>query len=346
MTVSISVFIPVWNDARWLPGAIESVLGQTHKSWELIIGDNASTEDLQAVVDRYRDPRIVYRRWPTHSGIYENFNRTMLLCRFDWVQALGADDRLDPLCLEKIAARIVDMSSRPGRLAMVLTNLQHGVQKVKDVHDGVYSASQWMALVVSAEALPWNIGSVAIAREVLSESGGFFRPEVGLCCDIELVTRVGAYGDVAFIDEPLLHYTTRSDSDRTARFDLNRSRGYRLTTSGAAYLSALQAHEQRREVTSRERDAVYSAVARSHLRRAINHRYLPGGHGRRGALSDLARAFVYSPTTLVEYRSLAIALAALLAPRSVLTWAHARLLRRLAARSVGVGRRQTSNSSH
>jgi glycosyltransferase involved in cell wall biosynthesis len=345
MTVSISVFIPVWNDAKWLPGAIESVLGQSHKSWELIIGDNASTDDLRVVVDRYKDPRIVYWRWPTHTGIYENFNRTMLLCRFDWVQALGADDRLNPLCLEKIAARIVEMSTRTGRLAMVLTNLQlvgedgqpvsrvtyYGVQKVKNVHDGVYSASQWMALVVSAEALPWNIGSVAIAREVLSESGGFFRPEVGLCSDIELVTRVAAYGDVVFIDEPLLHYTTRSDSDRTARFDLNRSRGYRLTTIGAAYLSALQAHEERRVVTPAERDAVYSAVARSHLRRAINHRYLRGGHGRRGAFADLARAFVYSPGMFVSGGSLAIALAALFAPRLLLTWAHARLLKRLAA---------------
>jgi glycosyltransferase involved in cell wall biosynthesis len=53
----ISVAIPVWNDSRWLPGAIESVLAQTYQNWELVIGDNASSEDLAGIVSRYADPR-------------------------------------------------------------------------------------------------------------------------------------------------------------------------------------------------------------------------------------------------------------------------------------------------
>ena len=89
----ISIFIPVWNDARWLPGAIESVLGQTYPHWELIIGDNASDDDLQAIVAGYSDARVRYHRWSTHTPAYENQNRTWTLCRYAWSQLLCADGR-------------------------------------------------------------------------------------------------------------------------------------------------------------------------------------------------------------------------------------------------------------
>jgi glycosyltransferase involved in cell wall biosynthesis len=67
MTARFSVFIPVWNDARWLPGAIESLLAQTHADWELIIGDNASTEDIEGIVAGYADDRIRTTAGPTTS---------------------------------------------------------------------------------------------------------------------------------------------------------------------------------------------------------------------------------------------------------------------------------------
>ena len=94
MTPRFSIFIPVWNGAAWIGGAIESVLAQTYTEWELVIGDNASTDGVATVVGRYTDPRIRLHRWPTHTDLCENFNRTMLLCRSEWVQPLGVDDRL------------------------------------------------------------------------------------------------------------------------------------------------------------------------------------------------------------------------------------------------------------
>src|SRR5215471_5386343 len=99
----ISVFIPVWNEAAWLPRAIESVVQQTYPHWELIIGDNASDDDLAAVAARFPDDRIRYHRWTGHTSIFENFNRTMLLCRNEWVQLLCADDRILPHCLATLA---------------------------------------------------------------------------------------------------------------------------------------------------------------------------------------------------------------------------------------------------
>ncbi|MGZ6296277.1 MAG: glycosyltransferase family 2 protein [Candidatus Limnocylindrales bacterium] len=47
-----SIVIPVYDGARWLPGAIESVLEQTYPDWEVVVGDNASNEELGPIVAR------------------------------------------------------------------------------------------------------------------------------------------------------------------------------------------------------------------------------------------------------------------------------------------------------
>src|SRR6476619_6427407 len=113
-----SVFIPVYNDARWLAGAIDSVLAQTHADWELVIGDNASERDLQSIVAGYSDERIRYHRWDTHVDFVDNHNRTLRLCQYEWLNLLSADDRLHPDCLAKMAARLDELAREGATPAM------------------------------------------------------------------------------------------------------------------------------------------------------------------------------------------------------------------------------------
>ncbi len=329
MTVSFSVFIPVWNDARWLPGAIESVLSQTHPAWELVIGDNASTDDLAAIVDRYRDPRLRYHRWPTHTGIYENQNRTATLCRFEWTQLLCADDRLHPSCLERLAERIERVGEGDVRVVAAIAacrrvdelgrpaQAQYSYQSVVQVPDGLHDGRSWLHYAAQPGIAPWNFGAVALSREALAEMGGMFRPDVGLGSDVEVVMRASAYGRVAYLDEQLLDCTVRGNSDRSVQARRNRERNDPCTPMGAAFLSALRVHEMRRTVGRDERAAIARAIARSHLQRAVLHRY-PGGGGRRAAFVDILRAVRYSPLGMLDPSHLAYAGAALFAPRALI----------------------------
>jgi hypothetical protein len=345
VSAQFSVFIPVWNDQAWLPGAIESVLAQTYPDWELVVGDNASDDDLAALVGRYPDPRVRYHRWPRHVPTYENYNRTMLLTRCDWAQLLCADDRLHPRCLEQMAAVLGAQDSRAERVAMVLTacrrvdehaqpaeGLYYGSNRVQSIPAGRYDAAAWLRAAASPGMPAWNFGSVAISREVIAEMGCFFRPEVGLCSDFDLALRAAAYGDVLFLDEPLLDFTVRAGSDGNARFRRNRERGEARTVIGTAFLSALELHAARRAVDPQERAEVLAAVSRSHLQRAGQHRLLPGGRGRWAALLDVLRAARYSPRTVLEPMSLLTALGAIGAPRPAIAWASRRLRARHAAR--------------
>ena len=354
MRPRFSVFIPVWNDADWLPGAIESVLAQAYPDWELIVGDNASSDDLEAVAARYADPRVRYHRWQTHTDIFENYNRTLMLCRHDWLQLLCADDRLQPGCLERMAERIEAFDQRVGRLAMVVTACRrvdpngrpaeaewyrHG--QVATFHDGRYDARSWLLAMAQPGYLPWNYGSVAINREVLAEAGSFFRPEVGECADAELALRIAAYGDVIYIDEPLLDYTVRGSSDNWSRSLRSLQCAEPLAPIGAAFLPALRAHSARRCVSREEQQAVFGIISRAHLQRALAHRTLPAGRGRLEAARDVLRAVRYDRGVLLSPRHLALSLAVLTAPRRVLDWATTTLTER----RRGLGPRPTASST-
>jgi glycosyltransferase involved in cell wall biosynthesis len=66
--VTVSAIMPTYNTARYLGEAIESILAQTFQDWELIIVDDGSSDDTQAVLARYRDPRIRTFRRETNGG--------------------------------------------------------------------------------------------------------------------------------------------------------------------------------------------------------------------------------------------------------------------------------------
>lgn len=327
LSVRISVCIPVRNDGRWLPSAIESVLAQTYPGWELVISDNASDEDLASIVAAYPDERIRYHRWSDGVGTYENHNRSILLARHAWAQPLGSDDRLHPGCLASIVERIDRLRQDGTEPVAVLTRCRrvdtggspaearyYGSQGMTRVADGLYRGEEWLRIMAAPGAPPWNIGSAAFLVRALADSGGAFRPEIGLSADNELIGRIAAYGAVAYIDEPLLDFTVRSDSDGNRRFLSDRKSGRAGTSMGAALSSALAAHEFHGGVSRSTRAAVRMAVARLHLQRAAQHRILEAGQGRRGALADVVRALRLHPRALASRRGLLTAVGALAAP--------------------------------
>ncbi len=331
MTTRFSVFIPIWNDTRWLPGAIDSLLAQTHQDWELIIGDNVSTDGIEEVISRYDDPRIRHHRWPDHIDYAGNANRTIGLCRFEWLQYLSADDRLLPTCLERMAERVTEAKAAGIDLSLVLTGcgrfdeagrpaeqVYFGSWRLKSLENGIIQPDDFLRSVAAPGAPPWNIGSLAISAEVYRVMGGFFREEIGLTADVEMATRVAAYGPVGYVAEPLLYYTVRADSITLGLSRANLHRKGLLPPVAAALVSALAVHEHRRQVSHSERKYVMAQVADQLVGRALQPRYRAGGHGRVGAIRDIVRATFLDPRWLLSPRQLVRAGAAIVAPSALI----------------------------
>ncbi len=98
-TDSISVVIPSYNCAAYLPEALDSVLTQTRRPLEVIVVDDGSTDRTDRVVERYRDAvRYVGQR---NAGEAAARNTGFELARGKWVAFLDADDVWKPEKLER-----------------------------------------------------------------------------------------------------------------------------------------------------------------------------------------------------------------------------------------------------
>ncbi len=99
----VSLGMPVYNGAKYLELALDSLLGQTFTEFELIICDNASTDATQAICERYsrRDTRIRYERNARNMGASWNFNRVYNLARAPYFKQAAHDDICEPTFLER-----------------------------------------------------------------------------------------------------------------------------------------------------------------------------------------------------------------------------------------------------
>jgi glycosyltransferase involved in cell wall biosynthesis len=104
----VSIGLPVYNGQRYLREALDSILGQTYRDFELIICDNASTDETAAICAGYaaHDSRIRYHRQPHNVGATANFNRTFALARGAYFKWAAHDDVLAPTFLEKCVAAL------------------------------------------------------------------------------------------------------------------------------------------------------------------------------------------------------------------------------------------------
>ena len=105
----ISVLIPTFQYARFLPAAIDSVLAQDFSDFELLIGDDASRDGSADIIRSYadRDPRIRFQIHPKNLGMVANWNWCLGETRGDHVKFLFGDDcLLSPQALGRLSAAL------------------------------------------------------------------------------------------------------------------------------------------------------------------------------------------------------------------------------------------------
>lgn len=102
MNELVSIIMPSYNTAKFISETIESVLAQTYTNWELIIVDDCSTDDTDAVVRPYlADGRIRYIKNEKNSGAAVSRNRALREAKGKWIAFLDSDDLWLPEKLEK-----------------------------------------------------------------------------------------------------------------------------------------------------------------------------------------------------------------------------------------------------
>lgn len=94
--------LPVFNGADYLESAIASLVGQTYDDFELVIGDNASTDATEEICRAFaqKDARVRYLRSEVNRGIAWNWNRLVEAARGEYFRFAAHDDLVAPRYLE------------------------------------------------------------------------------------------------------------------------------------------------------------------------------------------------------------------------------------------------------
>lgn len=114
MPALVSIIMPTYNCGRFIARSVDSVIAQTVTDWELLIVDDCSTDDTDAVLKPYIEkyPSITYHRLPDNRGPAGARNEALALATGKYVAFLDSDDLWDPNKLEKQIAFMQESGAR------------------------------------------------------------------------------------------------------------------------------------------------------------------------------------------------------------------------------------------
>jgi glycosyltransferase involved in cell wall biosynthesis len=114
----ISVCIPCYNGEDFIAGTLESVLQQSLSDFELIVIDDASTDQTVSIVEGFRDPRIRLYKNAHNLGMGQNWNKAVSIVRGKYVKLLCGDDLLSPSCLARQVTALESVANTRAVLAI------------------------------------------------------------------------------------------------------------------------------------------------------------------------------------------------------------------------------------
>ncbi|MBW4440765.1 MAG: glycosyltransferase family 2 protein [Plectolyngbya sp. WJT66-NPBG17] len=193
----ISVCIPTYNRAHFLPFAIDSVFAQTITDWELIVCDDGSQDATPEVMARYTDPRVRYVRHPRNVGKSNNMRSGFEVATGKYFIKFDDDDRLTPEFLEK-TSEILDRDS-----AIDFVGTDHWIidsNNDQEIELTEKNSQKWgrteLAEGISASLLEtvfvrqsFQVGATLFRMQAL-QGVDYMRPNIQNCEDNDLFVRL------------------------------------------------------------------------------------------------------------------------------------------------------------
>jgi glycosyltransferase involved in cell wall biosynthesis len=201
----VSIIIPCYNYAHFLPEALESILAQTYTNWEVLVIDDGSTDATREIVHTFqqKDSRFKYI-YQQNAGQAAARNTGLERARGEYIQFLDADDLIES---EKIKTQVAFLSEKEGK-SLVYSTVRYFVDSRQEEHL-LYSREPdnipWVMVASGSgneiinyflEQNSLELGSILFSRQAIN-SVGFFDKKIRGVEDWDYCTRC-ALADVWF----------------------------------------------------------------------------------------------------------------------------------------------------
>lgn len=213
----VSVVIPTYNNALYIVEAVESVLNQTFKDFEIIVVDDGSKDNTKEVLKPYIDKDLIRYKYQDNQGPGVARNTGILSAKGDYIAFLDSDDTLTKDSLER---RLSLIESEPDLGLVFSDNFGQlkGSEKV-ELYRRIFSKYISRFMVRTSKGIIFNgpikdtsevafyihTITVLVKKQVFQEVG-LFRTDIIRAEDTDMWLRIATKYKIGYIDSPLAQY--------------------------------------------------------------------------------------------------------------------------------------------
>ena len=199
----VSVIIPTYNRSHLVGRAIQSVLNQTFTDFELIIVDDASTDNTKEVVESFNAPRIRYIRHEQNKGGGATRNTGIEAAYGEYIAFLDSDDEWLPRKLEKQLLIFRGYGKANSKKVVYTGILWIDQESGKIIQKGIPIKEGWLFYDLFLDNCIIGGGSTVIVPKECIDKVGFFDERLDSCQDLDMWIRLSECFQFCAIKEPL-----------------------------------------------------------------------------------------------------------------------------------------------
>ncbi|MDZ8135532.1 MAG: glycosyltransferase family A protein [Nostoc sp. DedQUE04] len=225
LKTKVSIVIPTYNRSELLKTSLQSALAQDYPDFQVLVLDNASSDDTEAVVCSFADSRITYIRNETNIGMFRNWQRAIEVNSSPYLALLSDDDILLPnfihesvLALDNhpdagfsvAQAEIIDTNGVPVHMTgrELSDNFPEGsIDGLEFIHQ-IADGRKWILLC----------SAIVFRANALAMVGGIDAPHSKYMFDLNLYLRMAAQFDLFFIAKQLAQVRYHVEQDSQINF--------------------------------------------------------------------------------------------------------------------------------
>lgn len=211
-----SVIIPLYNKAPYVAKAIESVLGQTYRDFEVIVIDDGSIDQSLEVAKTFENKSITIVSQP-NSGVSTARNNGVKLAKYPYICFLDADDWWHPTFLEEMKRLITDFPDAGiyGSGYYIVKNGQERIAPIGVPQGFERGIIDYCEVYAKTLCMPLTSISVAIPKHIFDEEEGF-KSKLKLGEDFDLWIRIILKHKAILVNKPLAYYNQDVDVNNRA----------------------------------------------------------------------------------------------------------------------------------
>lgn len=204
---NVSILLPTYNGAPYIREAIESVLNQSYQDWELIVTDDASTDNTGEVVKEYvgRDARISYERNEKNLRLPGNLNKGLSLAKGVYIARIDEDDVWSDV--DKLQKQVAFLDAHPEHV-LIGTGFRMVDEQGAHVRDVIPFADDAQLRKNILSYNPFGHSTVVFRKAPVMELGGY-DADIRYGEDYDLWLRLGQKGKLANVPEVCMRYLVR-----------------------------------------------------------------------------------------------------------------------------------------